>query len=191
MPEEIISDQEIDQVIQEFGDSSDTEDPTVYSPFEVDFERLNNEERAWNGFVASLNSLPEKIQTIIMSADTRVFLQYEIGEVYQLSSAQSAELSRIVRNILMGVMFSGDMVRELVARLRIDPTQAQEIKDLIVKSVFTPALEDIKKVQAQKFPDKVTGGEEVKPSTQRSTPLSTPVTPNSDQDTGNTLNLRK
>ena len=68
---------------------------------------------------------------------------------------QGQDVARLVRDIAIGDVFIGDMPTEISKRLGIDPATAREIANQIVAQLFTPALEDIKKVQAAKFPGRL------------------------------------
>ena len=65
------------------------------------------------------------------------------------------ELTRIVRDVLLGDLFIGDTSATISQKLNMDPQTAQQIRDKIVKELFAPAIEDIKKIQREKFPDRV------------------------------------
>ena len=125
--------------------------PAIYSPFDVDME---NPAFDWINFKEKYDTVSEPIRNLIFSIDTAVFLK-EVSEKISLSENQSADLSRIIRDILLVDLYVGDMAINIASKLQIDQQVAKEVANQIVSQLFTPALEDIKRLQKEKFGDRI------------------------------------
>ena len=124
-----------------------------YSPFRVDANIISKDKRIWEIYIKKINQLPVPIQDLLIKAKTIDFLS-DIGGVFSLSKDQSAELSRIVRNILIGDSYIGNMTRDISKRLNLDWKISSQTANAIFGGLFQEALEDIIAIQKEKFPDK-------------------------------------
>jgi hypothetical protein len=80
----------------------------------------------------------------------------DIGGIFSLSENQSAELSRIIRNILIGDSYIGDFAKDISKRLALNWETSIQIASAIFGGLFQEALADIVPIQKENFPDKKT-----------------------------------
>jgi|SRR3989338_9023885 len=113
----------------------------IYNPYAVDAE-ISEE----------VLNLPGSIQQILFSASTPYFLE-ALCKTYGLSKDQSADLSRIIRDTILGNSHVGDMASVVSTRLSLDQNNASQIYNRIVNELFAPAKEDIEKMHGEKFPE--------------------------------------
>ena len=146
----------------------------IYSPYYVD----SDNQRDLDILLERTFSLGDSSRHVLLSADTPCFIQ-TLGLIFDLSENQSSNLSRIVRDIILGDTFIGNMTTEIEKRLNLPPETAQQIRNKIINELFAPAIEDIKKVQREKFANKI--------GNQLQTPAPKPPT---DINPGNVVNLR-
>jgi len=151
--------------------------PDNYCPYEVMTDSLKDT-GSWNIFGLKYLNLPLSLQNILMDSPTMEFVA-EISDTYHLLESQARELSRIMGNVIIGDLFIGNMTSEIGERLNLPPETAQQIRNQIVSELFAPAIEDIKKVQREKFANKI--------GNQPQTPAPKPPT---DINPGNVVNLR-
>lgn len=160
----------------------------IYSPYAVDLNLLAPDSPDWTSYLAKISSLPEKIRGILFDSETVEFF-LNLAEAEDLTDGQSVELSRLVKDILVGDLFIGDMAQMIFDRLHVPPVNAKEISSKIISELFAPALEDIKVMQREKFAGRVTQ----QASTQAPQPAAPPPVPGEARPKdlgGNTLDLR-
>ena len=128
----------------------------IYSPYEIDVEKFSSDPRVWEIFANKfMNSLDNIKNLMLLTAPGYSWI---LAQTYDFSDLQSADLSRIIRDILFGDLFIGDMVVTISQKLNIDLQTAQQMSSKIINELFAPAIEDIKKMQREKFPDRVGQG---------------------------------
>ena len=118
----------------------------IYSPFDVDIDTMLNDNNRWVLFEKKLAAVPESIKNILILAPTISFLQL-LSFRKGFTETQSADVSRIVRDTLLGDRPLSSMVSQLSLKLNIDTPKATIIANEIVENLFMSALEDIKRVQ--------------------------------------------
>lgn len=131
--------------------------PENYSPFEVLTKNFGQSETAWDDFSYQISSTPVSIQDLVLGITAEDFI---IGIVtdFNLSENQSKNLALIIGEILMGDLFIGDLAKNVGQKLNIDQVITREIVNKIANELFAPAIEDIKKIQREKFPDRIGQG---------------------------------
>ena len=95
--------------------------------------------------------ISKAIRELIFTESTAVFLKEKIATRYSLSLNQSVMLSRTIRDVLVADFYFGDFVIKLTERLGIDGEKGKEIAAILIGELFSPVLEDIKKVHKEKF----------------------------------------
>lgn len=125
-----------------------------YSPFEVLTENFGQSEAAWDDFSYQISSMPLGIQDLILGLSVEDFIIDLVLE-FKFSEYQSKNLALIIGKVVLGELFIGDLAKTLQEKVEIDQTTVQQIRDKIVNELFAPAMEDIKKIQREKFPDRV------------------------------------
>lgn len=128
---------------------------SIYSPYEVDFKELLSSEKTWNVFANKFIKLPFAVKDIIVSRTTADYLKILYSRI-GLDQNQSADLSRIIRDVLLTDIFLGDFPTLISQKLNIETKTASQIVQRVVNELFAPAIEDIKKMQREKFEDRIT-----------------------------------
>lgn len=108
----------------------------------------------WEKFQDKIDALPDSLYDILVDEKTSDFIKLLTQKYIQLS-VQGPDLARLIRDVVIGDIFFGDIPSEISKKLGIDSGIAREIANLIVSQLFAPVLDDIKKVQATKFPGRV------------------------------------
>lgn len=124
----------------------------IASPMYAGFGDLASPERIQ--FLENLRIASPALKNYLTSADT-VELIFSIGKGYDLQDIQITELGVLVRDLLAGKIFIKDFPATLSSKLGIDDIKAEGIVNKIVSQSFGPIIEDVKRVQRSKFPDKV------------------------------------
>lgn len=123
----------------------------IYDPFSVDASRTDA--LGWKKFLNRVNELSEPLKNTLISSETDDTI-YDISINFNFSESQTADLSRIIRDILLADVFVGDMVNEIQKRLQVDSSTANQIGQVIVSDLFVSAMEEIKQMHKQKFRSK-------------------------------------
>lgn len=129
-------------------------DRAYATPFNIDLHSVNSED-FFAEYIQRVRSLPESVKNVLMDTSTAEFIEENLGPNFNLTSEQKTEITRIIRDVLLEDLFIGDMAQSISARMRVAPDEAKRIKDSIVSVLFKTATEDIKKLQTDKFPEKV------------------------------------
>lgn len=161
-----------------------SEDSIRATPFNVDFFSPSGE-NFFEEYTKKVTPLSASIKNVLMDDSTTNFVEEDLGSTFGLNLEQKTEVLRIVRDILLGDLFAGDMIVTIAQKLNVDQTTAQQIRDKIVKELFAPAIEDIKKIQRERFPDRTKQGTAPQPPA----PPQIKTVPAVNQ--GNVIDLRK
>lgn len=125
--------------------------PSYSTPFNVDFF-LNKSAGYFTQQVQRSLSLPEPIKNTLVDLSTAEFIEENLGPAFELSAEQKANVTRIIRDVLLGDISINEMAGKISEKLGIDPTTAYQIQGKIVNELFGSVIEDIKKMQKEKFP---------------------------------------
>ncbi|MDP2932982.1 MAG: hypothetical protein Q8N81_02520, partial [bacterium] len=74
-----------------------------------------------------------------------------LTQKYAQLSVQGPDIARIIRDVILTDIYIGDMPAQISSKLGVDQNVAVEIARAIVSQLFAPVIEDIKKLQLQKF----------------------------------------
>ncbi|MFH1769536.1 MAG: hypothetical protein ABH833_02620 [Parcubacteria group bacterium] len=176
-----------------------------YDPYWIDYDLYKEKYIHWKEYVQKLNKLSPKITDVLLG-DSVSYVLFDIAITHHLGIDQAGNMTRVVRDILIGDAYIGEMTKLIAERVQVDARIAQEIASRIVSELFKPAIEDIKKMQAQKFGARIKqdqGTMQSQASTNTHTvnlrppqeaqqpqyPSSQPRSPQPQQDS-NTINLR-
>ena len=105
-----------------------------------------------------VSKLPKSIRTILVSSITADFIEDQLRPQFNLTEAQSIQVTEIIRDILLANLFIGDMTNSIKEEAGLTPENAKKISDMIVGQLFAPAIQDIKQIQKENFPDRLSGG---------------------------------
>lgn len=131
-------------------------------------------------FIARTLKLPTNVQNIFRNFSTAELIEENLGQTFGLNVEQKANLTRILRDMLLGDIFWGDFPKTISDRLQVDSNTADQIVKALTKGLLMPALEDIKTMQREKFRDRIP---------QNSNQIQQPTANISTE--GNVINLRK
>ncbi|MBI2062575.1 MAG: hypothetical protein HYT64_02715 [Candidatus Yanofskybacteria bacterium] len=123
-----------------------------YSPFRVDAK--NASEISWESFLQKVNTISVSIKNVLTDANTVEFI-ITLAEDFELTDNQSANISRIIRDTLVGDLFINDLTVTISQKLILDQDTAKQIRDKIVNNLLAPIIEEVKKLQTERSPEKV------------------------------------
>lgn len=112
----------------------------IYSPYNIDLEKISGDKNAWDLFTQKIEHLDDSQRKLLFSADTPYILQ-AICLTYNFSESQSAELSRIIRDVIFREIKGIDFVQEVVTRLDIDTSTSEVIKNEVKDKLFTSTIQ--------------------------------------------------
>lgn len=141
---------DIQQLDLEFEDDGKPLYPTPYS---VDLFELTG--AALKNYMDQVLLLPKSLVFVIKNHSIGRMINEQIAPQFHLTEDQIKELTRVVRDVLLSMLYAGDLVPQLSARLRVDEPTAQQIANVLVAQVFKPAMDDIKAMQLNTFPDRI------------------------------------
>lgn len=108
-------------------------------------------------YLDKVSALPKSIKSILIGFGSAEFIEEKIVPKFNLNTTQKLNLGGIIRDILILDLFLGDLVTEISSELEIDQQKAKEIANDIVSQLFSPAIEEIKVLQKQKFANRLSG----------------------------------
>ncbi len=120
-----------------------------FSPyFVVDPSPLSD--LALDKFEEKIEKLSPLMKDILMSPQSSRFIEKTVTS-RNLSEIQGQDIARIIRDVIVADIYIGDMPAQISSKLGVDQNAATEIARAIVSQLFAPVIEDIKKLQLQKF----------------------------------------
>lgn len=122
-----------------------------FSPYFAQ-QDIEKEERA--EFLKLFNGLPQPVKNLLTSLDTAEKI-INIGKTFGLDEFDTEALSFAIRKIVAGEVFIGNGVELIAHETSLPSERAKNLLGLLVNEVLAPAIEDVKKVQAEKFPQRV------------------------------------
>ncbi|MDP3792899.1 MAG: hypothetical protein Q8Q89_04205 [bacterium] len=117
-------------------------------------------------FIQSFCALSLPLRDFLSSPDVAAVI-VSLGEKYGLQEKQISTLSRIIKDLVFGKVFIKDLPSNISSGLGIDETKASQLVNELASQSFGPVLEDIKRIQRAKFPERI--------AQMKSTPQPTPV----------------
>jgi len=119
------------------------------TPYEIDIKNFTDQ-RSMEKYILSTLEPPKNIQKILIGFETAEFVEEDLGPKFNLYVVQKREITRIIRDLLLAKVYLGDMVKTIEEKLNITNEPAKQIANELIR-LFTPALEDIKKIHVEKF----------------------------------------
>jgi len=123
------------------------------TPFNVDLFEVKSEDY-FTAYTKMVLTLPESIRSILMDSSTAEFIEENLGPSFGLNKESKIEITRIIRDILLGDVSLNSMPSLISSKLNTDQNTSVQIANKIVNDLFGPAIEDIKKLQAPKISEK-------------------------------------
>lgn len=137
---------------------------SIHSPYEIDLDKIINNDEQWSIFAKKIAALPDPIKDLLFSTTT-VEQLVAIADDYNFSESQSAELSRIIRDILLANTFAAVIVETMESKLNLNNDTARRISHRILTNLFKNAWNDIKALHRDKFSQKTSQSPPSKPET--------------------------
>lgn len=131
-----------------------SEDSAYATPFNVDLF-LSYQENFFEEYRKKVLSLPVSVRDIMMDISTAEFIEERLGPTFNLNLEQKTWITRIIRDVLFGDIFIGDMTTIISKKLNTDSQVAQQITIKILNELFASAIEDIKKIQRDRFASRI------------------------------------
>lgn len=128
---------------QEGGDYATPYNVDLFSPKPKNF---------FTEYTRRILVLPEPVKNILMDSSTAEFIEEILGPEFNMAAEQKAEITRIIRDVLLGDLSVNNMALQISDKLETDPTTAYQIQGKIVNDLFGSAIEDIKKIQKEVAP---------------------------------------
>ncbi|MEX2090968.1 MAG: hypothetical protein WD989_02475 [Candidatus Paceibacterota bacterium] len=122
------------------------EESTYATPYNVDLF-LPKPKNFFTEYTQRVRALPEPVRNILMNHPTAEFIEENLGPSFNLNSEQKTEVTRIIRDVLLGDLSINEMASKVSEKLGADPTTAYQIQSKIISELLGPAIEDIKKTQ--------------------------------------------
>ena len=133
---------------------TDQNNEKAYSPVE-EFYLLHEKPDEVEAFYAKIKKMPEAIGDMLFAVATPKKIK-AICQRFNLHLTQAMYLSRIIRNIAVANLYFGDMVQIIQSELDTTSDTARSVAQAVTE-LYSFALEDIKKLQVQTFPDRIKG----------------------------------
>ncbi len=153
-----------------------------FSPFFTDSESMSDSD--WEKLQDKIDRIPPSLYDLMVDNKTSEFIG-ALTQKYTQLSVREPDIARIIRDVVLADIYIGDMPAQISSKLGVDQNIALEIARTIVSQLFAPVIDDIKKLQLQKF-GKLPG-----PSTPQQSSAPRPV-PGADlpETGGNIIDLR-
>lgn len=123
-----------------------------FSPFFAGSEEMSD--LTWERLQEKIDRIPTSLNNFLVDNKTSALIETLTQKYIQLS-VQGPDVARLIRDVVIGDIFIGDMPKEISNRLGVDSTLAREVANQIVSQLFTPVLDDIKKVQNERYPGRL------------------------------------
>lgn len=123
-----------------------------FSPYFAQDDIEKEEDRL--NFFKLFDSSPQKVRDFLASIDTAEKIM-NIGKTFGLDEFDTEAVSFMVREIAIGEIFVGNGANFIANETELPQERAENLLSLLVNEVLAPALDEIKKIQAEKFPEKV------------------------------------
>ena len=148
---------------------------TNYIPGEVDMQEMLQSPLIWKQFQERWASCSQRLSDILFGTET-MSKMIDLSVEFELTDDQTANVSRAIRDIVLGYIYIGDLAELLQKQLGVDNTLASKIGGRMI-DILRPAMEEIKNVQRAHFRNRIE---------QSASPDETKA-----NATNNVLNLRK
>ena len=99
-------------------------------------------------------SLSESIKDVLMDSSTAEFIEEGLGLSFNLTRGQITELTRIIRDILLGDAPLNSMSDLISSKLNLGQNASIQIANKIANDLLSSAIEDIKKLQTARTPER-------------------------------------
>lgn len=146
----------------------------------------DEDEKNRTEFLNNFAALPKILKDFLASTQTADYIS-NLGQQYQLDERQVVLLAIIIRYIVLGEIYIKDSVSMIVKFLGVDSNTASLLFNQVVKELFSPVIEEIKKIQRLKFSDRIASEHQAQ-SINQGQPVQSPSL--HEQNMGNVVDLR-
>ena len=122
------------------------------SPYFAGFDTYDSPER--RVFLGLYQNLSSSLREFLASDITALTI-YTAGQAQNLNDEQIYTLAKLIRELILGNIFIKDFPMSISSKLSIDDIRAGSIANKIIAESFGPILEDIKRIQRNKFSEKI------------------------------------
>ncbi len=130
------------------------EDSMYATPYNVDLF-LPKSKNFFTEYTTRVLSLPEPVRNVLMDFSTAEFIEETLRPNFNLTTEQITEVTRVIRDVLLGDVSLNSMPDLISSKLNTNQDISVQIANKIINGLFSPAIEDITKLQTQKFPEKI------------------------------------
>lgn len=116
-----------------------------FTPFDVDRDLESNFSSV--SFFQRVSSLPESVKDIMVNPSTAEFVEEKLSPEFGLNIEQKINITRIIRDVLLGDISINSMAAKISERLNIDPKTAYEVQGEIINKLFGSVISEIEKRQ--------------------------------------------
>ena len=124
----------------------------IASPLFAGFNDFGNVDRKL--FLSEYVNMSSSLKNYFASTETAANIA-TVGLNYQFDDSQVSRIATAIRELLTGKTFIKDFPMAISSKLGIDDIKAGEIANKITSQSFGPIIEDVKRIQRSKFPDKI------------------------------------
>jgi hypothetical protein len=112
------------------------------TPYNVDIGTLTS--AALEAYMIKVRARPEYIRRVLLGFSTAEFIQERLGPKFGLTEEQKREITRIIRDILLGEIPLKSFIGMTMQKLRIDDQGAKKMADMLVSRLLPGGFEDIR-----------------------------------------------
>ncbi len=132
-----------------------SEEKKYLTPYIAWLNVLGNNEGEVSRFIKQVLQLPTSIQGVLRGFSTAEFIEDKLSPQFNLNNQQVNTLTLAVKDLLMGKLHSKNFTSNIQSSLNLGPETSQQIASMLSKELLGPVLEDIKKIQTERFPEKI------------------------------------
>lgn len=124
----------------------------IASPYFAGFSTADSE--AMVSFTKYYSNLPQTLKNFLVSEETATSLVL-VGIEYELKDREISTIAEFLRRLVLGEIFVQDLPQKVSSELNINLERTQSIMNKIISQTFVPIIEDLKRIQRTKFPDRI------------------------------------
>lgn len=122
------------------------------SPFFAGFDDFQNPKRKL--FLEEFRQMSSNLRTFLTSVETAKVI-FTTSQENNLEEGQIYQTAELFRDLVSGKIFIKDLSVTLAQKINIDNSKASTLINKVVSKSFGPIIEDVKRIQRSKFPDKI------------------------------------
>jgi len=96
-------------------------------------------------------TLPRDLKEAIFSVENADKI-YQIAQKHQVPEEKISQLAKVIGHILLSVLAMEKFISSLELNLDIERDEAQKIADEVKQEIFRPVINNLTKIQKEKFP---------------------------------------